>query len=80
MHPVQVGGDFAHDLGRWRFYGGGGWEGVGALDDTLIPSKVKLYLHSFEIFHRRHLHQPEVDLKISITQEWSTESLSDWQA
>ena len=29
MHPVQVGGDFAHDLGRWWFYGGvGGWEGL----------------------------------------------------
>ena len=59
---------------------GGGLGGVGALDDTLIPNIVRLYPRSFEIFHRRHLRQPEVGLKTSITQEWSTESLSDWQA
>ena len=34
---------------------------------------------SIDIFHRRR-RQPEVGLKTSISQEWCTGSLSDWQA
>ena len=42
------------------------------------------YIHltpgSIEIFRRRRRRQPEVGLKTSISQQWSTGSLSDWQA
>ena len=35
---------------------------------------------SIDIFRRRRRRQPEVGLKTSISQEWCTGSLSDWQA
>ena len=47
----------------------------------LIPSEARLYPGSIEIFRRRRRRrQPEVGLKTSISQQWSTGSLSDWQA
>ena len=45
---------------------------------VLVPSEARLYPGSIEIFRRRR--QPEVGLKTSISQQWSTGSLSDWQA
>ena len=45
----------------------------------LIPSEARLYSRSIDIFRRRR-RQPEVGLKTSISQEWCTGSLSDWQA
>ena len=42
----------------------------------LIPSEAR---GSIEIFRRRR-RQPEVGLKTSISQQWCTGSLSDWQA
>jgi len=46
--------------------------------DSIIPSEARLYSRSIDIFRRRR--QPEVGLKTSISQEWCTGSLSDWQA
>ena len=49
----------------------------------IIPSEARLYPGSIEIFRRRRRRrrrQPEVGLKTSISQQWSTGSLSDWQA
>ena len=45
----------------------------------LIPSEARLYPRSIDIFRGRR-RQPEVGLKTSISQEWCTGSLSDWQA
>ena len=52
------------------------------LEVSSIQSEVRLYLHSIEIFRhcRCRLCQPEAGLKISISQEHSMRSLSDWQA
>ena len=47
--------------------------------DSVIPSEARLYPRSIDIFRRRR-RQPEVGLKTSISQEWCTGSLSDWQA
>ena len=71
---------------QWRFMGV--WEGLEpppklALPHplvyawiTLIPSEARLYQRSI----RRRFRQPEVGLKTSISQEWCTGSLSDWQS
>ena len=69
-----------------------GWEGLEApqtfsapppgiclADKNFIPSKVRLHPRSIETFHDC-LHQPEFGLKTSISQQWSTGSLSDGQA
>ena len=52
---------------------------------AIVPSEARLYPGSIEIFRRRRRRrrrrrQPEVGLKTSISQQWSTGSLSDWQA
>ena len=54
------------------------WYMFGWYKISLIPSKARLYPHSIKIFCRR-LRQPDVVLKTSISHEWSTASLSDWQ-
>ena len=69
MGVDQMGRHLIHLL----FFRGAHFHGV------LIPSEARLYPHSIDIFrHRRR--QPEVGLKTSISQEWCTGSLSDWQA
>ena len=53
---------------------------INTLHAEIIPSEARLYPGSIEIFRRRRRRrrQPEVGLKTSISQQWSTGSLSDW--